>query len=192
MRFTNFYPPIVLLAFIAHATSIQAQDDDQRKIYGSMECKITGQQVIQSDEGKSVEYSAMNGQETGNTTDLRYGVEIEPASKYAHAFISLGTLIVQSSSIYNEHYGDEDSFDLYEMSSGIVVAEEFLEFFNGTVHVRLERYYKSDWHGIATDYREKDLIRRTMTVDCRQDVNNWDVFRQEANAAFDRYTENSD
>ncbi|MEX0450501.1 hypothetical protein V6X62_01555 [Spiribacter sp. 218] len=188
MRFINLYLTITLLAFIAHATSIQAQDNIEPKIYGSMECKITGQQVLQSDEGKPAEYSSMGELKTGDTIPLRYGVEIEPSSEYALAFISLGTLLVQSSSIFNEHYGDADSFDLYEMSSGVVAAEGFLEFFNQTMHVRLERYYKSDWHGIATDYRENSLVRRMMTVDCRQDVNNWDAFRREANKAFDRYS----
>jgi hypothetical protein len=165
-----------------------AQEEEMRKIEGSMDCKITGQVVIQSDEGKSVEYRSMSGLETGDTIPLRYGVEIEPSSEYALAFISLGTLLVQSGSLYNEHYGDEDSFDLYEMSSAIIADGEFLEFFNQTMHVRLERYYKSDWHGIATDYRENSLVRRTMTVDCRQDVNNWDAFRREANKAFERYS----
>lgn len=188
MRLTNPYLTFLLLALSNMFASAQAQDNEQREIYGSMACEITGQQVIQSDEGKSVEYSSMGGLKTGDTIPLRYGVEIEPSSEYALAFISLGTLLVQSSSAFNEHYGDADSFDLYEMSSGVVAAEGFLEFFNQTMHVRLERYYKSDWHGIATDYRENSLVRRMMTVDCRQDVNNWDAFRREANKAFDRYS----
>jgi hypothetical protein len=78
------------------------------------------------------------------------------------------------------------------MSSGVVAAEGFLEFFNKTMHVRLERYYKSDWHGIATNYYEDSTMRRTMTVDCRQNENNWDAFRREANKAFEKYTDNSD
>lgn len=117
MRFTNLYPTIVLSAFIAHPMPVLPQDNDTREVYGSMSCEITGQQVIQSDEGKSIEYSNVKGMETGETIPLLYRAEVEPSSKYAFAFISLGSLMVQSSSILNEHYGDEDSFDLYEMSS---------------------------------------------------------------------------
>ena len=189
MGFSKYFFALVLLGFSTHSMSTEARNNQPYKVHGSMECKITGQQVIQSDEGQSVEYGTMNGLETGDTIALRYGVEINPSSESASAFISLGTVLVQSSSLFNEHYGDENSFDLYEMSSGIVAAENFLEFFNQTQHVRLERYYKSDWHGITTNYRENSLVRRTITVDCRQDVNNWDTFRQKANAAFDRYSD---
>ena len=189
MRLTKSYLALLLLASSTHSASTEAQSDDEHEIHGSMQCKITGQQVIQSDEGKSVEYRTMNGLETGDTIALRYGVEIDPSLESASAFIQLGMLFVQSSSLFNQHYGDENSFDLYEMSSGMVAAENFLEFFNQTQHVRLERYYKSDWHGIATDYRENSLVRRTMTVDCRQDEDNWDAFRQKASTAFDQYSD---
>ena len=178
-----------IMLLLTTTPQVSAEEATEYEIKGSMECEVVGQTVIQSEDGRPKVYSHIKGLETGDNVGFRYSVSVEPDSDYSIIAVALWLHIQQFSTLYSDHHGNEDEFDLYEQSRGLIVSEDYIEFFNESMHVRLERYYKSDWHGIATDYLVDDMVRRSMVVDCRQSENNWDLFRKEASQAFDSYAD---
>jgi len=165
-----------------------AEEDREGSTQGSMDCKITGQVVIQSDEGKSVEYSSIKGLETGDTIPLKYNVSVEPDTEYAEVFISLGLRMQDYTTQTSDYYQINGELEIYDGTRGLIASADRLDFFNETAHIRLRRYYKSDWHGIATSFLHNEMLRRTLTMDCRQDNNKWDRFRKHVNSAFEGST----
>ncbi len=149
-------------------------------VIGSMTCKVTGNVVVASEEGKFKQYSGLkDGVKNGEEVKLAYSVS--PNSVYIglermkeNGFEGLTGIYLAADAKYERStdggiIGSRKSEDLSLMPDYIRVSNGIGQEFY------LSRYYKSDWHGIYVWLSGPDHWVHTMTLNCRHNNDQMDT-----------------
>ena len=145
-----------------------------QSVKGSMNCSVTGNVVVASEEGKFKSYSSIQG---GVKVNDRVILEYEVSSN--SIYIALKREQVEKNSIIVAYLSttNAETFAEKRKSSGFIVEDlrfqhsvsflpdyirikEFSEFF-------ISRYYKNDWHGIFSEVHNLEATTQTLTLNCR-------------------------
>jgi hypothetical protein len=157
---------------ICTAFSINAEPTS-KSIKGKMDCRVTGNFVIASEEGKLKQYSGMkDGVELNEQINLIYS-----ASK-GSLYASLERPKKQKNNIViNVYFNLDDTETQGEKSKrGVILKNNLgeLSFLDDYIRINslsgslyLRRYYKNDWHGIYARIFGPDTFTHTITLDCR-------------------------
>jgi len=141
---------------------------------GSMNCTVTGNVVVSSEEGKFKTYSFIQGGVKANekvTLDYR----VDSISIY----IALKRNQKEKSSIiYNYLESKHDGTTAEKANGGFFIKESThnhsISFMPDYIRINnfgefvIRRYYKNDWHGILFNVaRDSDFTTQTITFNCR-------------------------
>ena len=169
---------------------------------GQMSCKLLDQSVIQLDEGKSQEYSSADNFLTeGDEIDISYSTNDSGAFRF-----DIGkSYRTGSQSVYYgiigrsmgpsefEGFGFESDFGKkpglrfasndFPYNSVLFFNQDIIFFSSKLGTVMLERYYKSDWHGLFADVSIENRMTHQMSFDCRHNVDRMNLIFE----AFKKY-----
>ena len=160
---------IIFLALLVASFSCKAQSAE-----GSMDCTVTGNVVVASEEGKFKSYSSIQGGVKANekvtltykvtNNSIYIGLEREQAEKKIIINAYLSTDKLETKAEKNQRGGiivDDTSFQhSVSFLPDYIRIKEFNELF-------LKRYYKNDWHGIFSAVYHPDSTTQTLTLNCR-------------------------
>ena len=139
-------------------------------VKGSMSCKVTGNVVVASEEGKFKQYAGFKDDvQQGDELKLEYevltdSVEIELAKMdrkpvswaYAHQRDAKFERSQNGGIVGDDKLGTISLFPDYMRTQSGAFGE-----------LRMWRYYKSDWHGLYMAYGHREPTGHSMTIDCR-------------------------
>lgn len=141
---------------------------------GLMDCTVTGNVVVASEEGKFKTYSSIQGGVKVNeklilnyqVTNSSFYIELKrdlPGSNIIiNAVHSVDNPTTTTEKLQNGGFIIKDS--KYNHSTSFlpdyIRIYSFREFF-------ISRYYKNDWHGIYSDVNKMDSSTQTLTLNCR-------------------------
>jgi len=159
------------MTLLAASLGCQAQSAE-----GSMDCTVTGNVVVASEEGKFKTYSSMEGGVKANEkVKLNYMVGNN------RIYIDLKRDKKENSIIINQYLSTDNSETTAEKgkSNGFIITNS-TPFYNHSIsfmsdfirinyfkELVLSRYYKNDWHGIYSFVMTPDPTTQTITLDCR-------------------------
>jgi len=157
---------ILIILFFSQA---QAKSVD-----GAMDCTVTGNVVVASEEGKFKTYSSIEGGVQSNEKlILNYTVTNNSI------YIELKRNQAEKNIVINDNLSsiDADTTAQKYKGGGIVLSQDnrgySISFFPDYIRVKhiaefaLSRYYKSDWHGIYSFVDPVGSIIQTLTFNCR-------------------------
>ncbi len=141
---------------------------------GAMDCTVTGNVVVASEEGKFNTYSHIQGGVKVNEK-LIFSYTVRNKSIY----FALKRMQADKNVIISSYLSADDAEVTAErgQGGGFILSEarynhgvsflpdyirikEFREFF-------ISRYYKNDWHGIFSAVHNSDATTQTLTLNCR-------------------------
>ena len=158
-----------LILLLIYTNHVGAQS-----VVGVMDCTVTGNVVVSSEEGKFKKYSGIQGGvEVNEKLTLKYEVTNNGI------YIGLERNNDKNEIIINAYYSLRDAENKFERdkNGGIIATQskynhgisllsdyiritEFRDFY-------LKRYYKNDWHGIFSYVDLFNMSTQTVTVNCR-------------------------
>jgi hypothetical protein len=174
---------IIFLTLLIASLGCKAQSAD-----GSMDCKITGNVVVSSEEGKFKTYSSIEGGvKVNEKVTLNYKVSDNGI------YIGLNREINEKNIIINNYLTTDQPKTTAKNASGGFIIEESaynhsVSFMPDYIRINsfgefvLRRYYKNDWHGIFSNTMSADLTTQTITFDCRHT-------KDKMNEAFKLFTD---
>jgi len=160
-----------LILIILFSTHAYAQWVD-----GAMDCTVTGNVVVASEEGKFKTYNGIQGGVTANEkltlnyTVFNNSISIVLKRKQAEQnIVIIGRLSSKDIGTSAEKY-ENKGFGLQRSSYGhtksIQFSSDYIEIKNfGEFSIR--RYYKNDWHGIYSFINLGESTIQTLTLNCR-------------------------
>ncbi|HQR85615.1 MAG: hypothetical protein B7Y59_10025 [Burkholderiales bacterium 35-55-47] len=141
-----------------------------QQVNGSMDCKVTGNVVISSEEGKSKRYSSIkDGSKEGDKLTFKYTI------RNSGLFLSLENEFTKHIEL-NTIFDFKDGKLERPKSRGLIYtgtynevtfSEDYIRLENSFGKIFLSRYYKNDWHGIYLMISAMELTTQTMTINCR-------------------------
>lgn len=141
-----------------------------QQVNGSMDCKVTGNVVVSSEEGKFKRYSSIkDGSKEGDKLVFRYTI------RDSGLFLSLENELTKHIEL-NTVFDFKDGKLERPKSRGLIYSAPYTEVTFSDDYIRLEnpfgkifisRYYKNDWHGIYLMLNAMELTTQTMTINCR-------------------------
>jgi hypothetical protein len=155
---------IILLSSYAHAQPVD----------GAMDCIVTGNVVVASEEGKFKTYSSMQGGVKANEK-LSVNYMVNDHSIY----IELKRDQVEKNIVINELLSSNDIDTTAEKykNGGIVLNQNkynySISFLPDYIRIKhfgefsISRYYKNDWHGIYSFVNPADSTVQVSTLNCR-------------------------
>jgi hypothetical protein len=156
---------IVFFSSLAHAQSAD----------GSMDCTVTGNVVVASEEGKFKTYSGIKGGVKANEK-LILTYKVSNNSIY----IELNRVQAENNTVMNAYLSStaiNTIAEKYKNAGFILTDTNFnhsISFLPDFIRVKdraeffISRYYKNDWHGIYSSVSSWDLTAQTLTLNCRQ------------------------
>jgi hypothetical protein len=159
---------LILLSFLNFPIASQQRID----ISGEMNCTVTGNVVITSEEGKFKQYA-------GYQDGIRSGDNLKFLYKFADhgVFLRLFKSDIKNTGILSEYIRLKDEKNIERIKNGLIFSgdgnskisflEDYIRISNIFGDFYLSRYYKNDWHGIFVYVKSSELSSHTMTVNCR-------------------------
>jgi hypothetical protein len=160
----NIFMLAILLSTQAYAQFVE----------GAMDCTVTGNVVVASEEGKFKTYSAMqDGVKINEKLTLTYNVGIDSV------YIALKRAQSDKNIVINSFLSTNDSGIVAEkvQGDGIILShkqsERSISFLPDYIRIKehkdfaISRYYKNDWHGIYSYVNPPDSFAHTLTFSCR-------------------------
>ena len=158
---------LFLFAFIPHLAFAKEAE-------GSMDCIVTGNVVVSSEEGKFKTYAGIKGGVTTNEKlNLSYSV------MGSSVYIALKREQADKNILVSAYLDskNEKIFAERVRAGGLVIRDtEFnhsISFLPDFIRIyefrqfKISRYYKNDWHGIYSYVEPFDLSTHTLTFNCR-------------------------
>lgn len=162
-----------IIAFVSIANSSLAED-----FIGRMDCEVKSNKVTSIIEGKPKEY-------TGYSDGFVVGDSLAITYKSVKAFGKTVAFLMRDEKrdaqfAYNGFSSDYDSAEtkvsyydnnatFWSLDAYFELGQDEIRFSSAlTSEVYLARYYKSDWHGVATFAR--GINHQTVTLDCRNTI----------------------
>jgi len=143
-----------------------------------MDCEVTYQSVVSSEDGKPKTYAGFTGEtEQGDTLRLEYGTSDYPElymkltdvkrDKNILEFDNASIAFLMSDKPEIEFGGDEKIVYFSSENGFLNMSPDKLnaKYFGQRLH--LYRYYKSDFHGLRTITNAPNLTTLVQTFDCR-------------------------
>jgi hypothetical protein len=157
---------------LSQAPALHAAAPDG-SVTGKMNCRITSNSVIATEDGKPVTYSGYSGAASvGDTLEFSY---------FAHPIGFVGaqlTDLAREEAVWQSSVSRVSDEELTVHSDGMIVAEGTVTRFNFSEdhffgeallfgRLSLSRYYKSDWQGIYVHAKSNPERVQVITLDCR-------------------------
>jgi hypothetical protein len=174
---------ILFLLMLAVSFSCKAQSAE-----GSMDCTVTGNVVVASEEGKFKSYSSIQGGVKANekvtltyrvrSDSIYIGLERHQDEKkiIINAYLSTDKLETKAKKIQSGGFiVDDTSFE-----QSVSFLPDYIRI-KGIEELFIKRYYKNDWHGIFSAVYHPDSTTQTLTLNCRHTNDKMD-------AAFQLFT----
>jgi hypothetical protein len=152
-----------------------------QSVVGEMDCTVTGNVVVATEEGKFKTYSGIEGGvEANEKLTLSYDVTSNSI------FLGLKRNNSKKDTVINAYYNTKESKTRVEKNhdGGFIVKEKdynhSISFLPDYIRINefrelfLKRYYKNDWHGIYSNVNNSDSSTHTMTFNCRHTFDNMD------------------
>ncbi len=159
----------ILIPLLLFSSQVNAQSAE-----GAMECTVTGNVVVASEEGKFKTYASIKG---GVKTNEKLILEYKIRSKTV--FMSLKRNQAENNTIISTFINAENPEIIVKKynSGGFVLTDPMfqhgLSFLPDYIRIKdfdeltLSRYYKNDWHGIYVQVDGPAAYTQTITLDCR-------------------------
>ena len=158
----------ILLSFLNFPIASQQRID----IKGEMNCTVTGNVVVSSEEGKFKQYSGyQDGVKSGDNLKFEYNFADHGA------YFGLSRRDPKETIINNEYISLKAEKNVERNKDGLILSgnfnskisflQDYIRLSNSRGDFYLSRYYKNDWHGIFVYVKSWDLSSYTMTVNCR-------------------------
>ena len=160
---------IIFLVWLVASFSCKAQSAE-----GSMDCTVTGNVVVASEEGKFKSYSSIQGGVKANekvtlnyrvsSNSIYIGLEREQVEKkiIINAYLSTDKLETKAKKIQSGGFiVDDTSFE-----HSVSFLPDYIRI-KGIEELFIKRYYKNDWHGIFSAVYYPDSTTQTLTLNCR-------------------------
>lgn len=141
---------------------------------GAMDCTVTGNVVVASEEGKFKTYSSIQGGVKANEkVILRYTVRSNTV------YIGLQRLDAEKNIIIGTYISTDDLTTTAEnkRGEGFILtdtrSDNSISFLPDYIRIKeisqlfIKRYYKNDWHGIYSYVDYFDNSTQTLTLNCR-------------------------
>ena len=165
-----------LIILLIYSTQIYAQS-----VGGEMDCTVTGNVVVATEEGKFKTYSGIEGGvEANEKLTLNYSVTSDSI------FMGLKRNNPKKDTVINAYHYTKDSNIKVEKNqdAGFIVKNidynhsisflpDYIRIY-GFRELFLKRYYKNDWHGIYSNVDNSNSSTHTMTFNCRHTFDNMD------------------
>ena len=158
---------LILILFISSQVNAQSVD-------GAMECNVTGNVVVASEEGRFKTYTSIKG---GVKTNEKLILEYKIRSKTV--FMSLKRNQAENNTLISTFITTEKPEIIVkkDSSGGFILTDPMyqhgLSFLPDYIRIKdfdeltLSRYYKNDWHGIYSQVDGPGAFTQTITLDCR-------------------------
>jgi len=177
------YKLLLLIVFFSNQAYAQSAD-------GAMDCTVTGNVVVASEEGKFKTYSSIEGGVKANEkVILRYTVGSESIYIGLERINAEKTIIINSFKPFSAvgitaNKGKDGGFILTDTryDTGISFLPDYIRI-NENGELFVKRYYKNDWHGIFSNVDYINNSTQTLTLNCRHTNDRMD-------AAFKMFTGN--
>jgi hypothetical protein len=166
-----------LIVLSIYSSQVYAQIES-----GSMDCTVTGNVVVASEEGKFKTYSGIEGGVDANEKlTLSYDVTSDSI------FMGLKRNNSKKDTVINAYYSTKDSKTKVERNQdgGLILSEKIynhgVSFLPDYIRIKdfrelfLKRYYKNDWHGIYSNVDYLNNRTHTLTFNCRHTLDNMDA-----------------
>jgi hypothetical protein len=159
----------------------------QNQVFGSMDCVVTGNVVISSEEGKFKQYSGFkDSTQVGDKATFEYWVGDK------NIYLGLGgkllektnekTIIntsIATSRKKNSNPTTVKGFHIETEYEEIWLTEDYISINTSELgDLNMKRYFKNDWHGIYSFYERVSMSSQTATINCRHT-------KDEMNSAYD-------
>ncbi len=149
-----------------------------QQVNGNMDCTVTGNVVISSEEGKFKRYSSIkDGSKEGDKLKFIYTI------RDTSAYLSLENSISKKVEI-NTHFDFKEKNKIERSKGqGFVYTGNYDEVTFSDDYIRIEtvfgklylsRYYKNDWHGIYIMILAPELTSQSMGINCRHNNDQMD------------------
>lgn len=159
----------IFLILLAASCSSNAQSAE-----GWMDCTVTGNVVVASEEGKFKTYAGIQGGVKVNekmlltyqvrSNSIYIALKREQAEKNSIITVNLSTDNLDTKAEKNKGGGfivEESTFQhSISLLPDYIRIKEFNELF-------ISRYYKNDWHGIFSAVNNLESSTQTLTLNCR-------------------------
>ena len=161
-----------LLAAIIILTASAGLSDE---LMVEMECTVTAQTILESDEGKPKTYKGFKGKyRTGDTLSLHFDNLYHP-----DIFISLWNKKTDSKVMDYYSEAEKNAYKEALISTDLIgslyISEDQIFINNSSEKLNLKRYYKSDFHGIYVFHGLREAtLAQISTLDCRMITDNFD------------------
>ncbi len=171
-----------LILIIFFSSQVYAQSVD-----GSMDCTVTGNVVVASEEGKFKTYSGIKGGVKANeklvlnyrvTNDSIY-IELKRDQPGSNIIINASHSTDNRTTTAEK--GQNGGFMLTDQkyNHGISFLPDYIRIYQFREFF-ISRYYKNDWHGIFSNVDKSDSSTQTLTLNCRHTNDNME-------AAFEKF-----
>lgn len=161
------------ISFLAAIITTQAHADFPKRI---MNCEVTDQVILHSDEGKPKRYTNFIGKfETGDTLRFELNSSLE---NWLHAQLTdpkrqnyvIGT---DPDMKYKEFMRDSRGY-LFDTEYNDRFSRDHIILNSGLRRLELKRYHKSDFHGILITRTFSRLLARVSTLDCKMAIDEFE------------------
>jgi hypothetical protein len=160
-----------------------------QSVVGAMDCTVTGNVVVASEEGKFKKFSGIQGGVEANEK-LTFKYDVTGNSIY----IGLERKNAEKEGVVNAFYSSKDTeIKIERKNGGIIITDNKynhgISFLPDYIRIKeigeiyLKRYYKNDWHGIFSYVDLLNMSTQTLTLNCRHIDDNME-------AAFKIFTSN--
>ena len=168
---------IYLILLLISTNQVCAQS-----VEGAMDCTVTGNVVVASEEGKFKKYSGIQGGVEANEK-LTFKYDVTGNSIY----MGLERKNAQKEGVINAFYSSKDAEVKIERdkNGGIIFTEtnyhHGISFLPDYIRIKeigeiyLKRYYKNDWHGIFSYVDLLNMSAHSLTLNCRHINDNMDA-----------------
>ena len=158
---------LLFIVFFSNQSYAQAAD-------GAMDCTVTGNVVVASEEGKFKTYSSIEGGVKANEkVILSYTVSSESIYIKLERINAEKTIIIAafkpfSAVAITANKGKDGGFILTDTryNTGISFVPDYIRI-NEHGELFVKRYYKNDWHGIFSYVDYLNNSTQTLTLNCR-------------------------
>lgn len=160
---------IIFLALLVASFNCKAQSAE-----GSMDCTVTGNVVVASEEGKFKSYSSIQGGVKANEkVILSYRVRsnsiyIDLKREQGEKDIVINAYVTTDERETTAEKNQDGGFIVKnsKYSHSLSFLPDYIRI-KGFKELFISRYYKNDWHGIYSSVHNLDSTTQTLTLNCR-------------------------
>ena len=174
---------VFLLSPLAYLNANLLDDSLKDEIIANMNCKVTGQTLIESIDGEAKTYSQyQDGLRTGDSFIIKFHyMEFSPpiyGDRYLLGVSGLNNYLFQLT-----NFLDSNSVAPPTFTKGIQygdgtkrsnISDDFIALFGTSADLSARRYYKNDWHLMIRNLANIGSTSHTLTANCMNMPKAWE------------------